>query len=86
MGQDKAGANLRKHGIDFEDAIGIFDGPVLEVRSDRGGEERYKAIGAVDGREIVVIYTPRKGWLRIISARNPRKHERNTYRQAFPAK
>jgi uncharacterized protein len=81
----KAEANLEKHGIDFEDAIGIFEGPVLEVRSDRGAEARYKAIGVVEGREIAVIYTLREGRYRIISARRARPDERRAYRQAHPA-
>lgn len=59
--EEKAEQNLRKHGIDFDDAIGIFERAVLEARSDRNGEERYKAIGVVEGRVIAVIYTPRAG-------------------------
>jgi uncharacterized protein len=81
----KAAGNLEKHRISFEDAIGIFEGPVLETRSDRGAEERYKAIGVVEGREIAVIYTLREGRYRIISARRARPNERRAYRQAHPA-
>lgn len=44
---EKAANNLSKHGIDFEDAIGIFEGPVLEFRSRRSDEERWIAIGRV---------------------------------------
>lgn len=80
----KAASNLRKHGIDFEDAIAVFEGPVLEIRSDRKGEVRYMAIGEAEGRVIGVIYTPREGRYRIISARKATKHERSTYDQAFP--
>jgi uncharacterized DUF497 family protein len=80
----KAESNLEKHRIDFEDAIGIFGGPVLEIRSDRDGEERYNAIGILNGREIAVIYTPREGRYRIISARKATKNERTTYHQAQP--
>lgn len=80
----KAEANLKKHGIDFEDAILIFEGATLEVRSDHEGEERYKAIGLLEGIEIAVIYTPRGSSRRIISARRARKNERATYHQAYP--
>jgi uncharacterized protein len=80
----KAEANLQKHGIDFEDAIGIFEGPVLEIRSDRDGEERYKAIGVLEGLEITVVYTPRGSRRRIISARRARINERAAYHQAYP--
>lgn len=78
----KAKANLEKHGIDFEDAIAVFEGPVLEVTSDRGGEARWKAIGAVEGIELAVIYTWREGRRRIISVRRAKKHERRAYHEA----
>lgn len=81
---EKAEANLKKHGIDFEDAISIFDGPVLEVRSDREGEERWKALGLLEGIEIAVTYTPRGSFRRIISARRARRNERDAYHQAHP--
>jgi len=78
----KAGANLAKHGIDFDDAIAVFEGPVLHGRSDRGGEPRWVAVGAVAGREIAVVFTVRREVCRIISARRARSHERKAYRQA----
>jgi uncharacterized protein len=81
----KAAANLAKHRISFEDAIAIFEGPVLETRSDREAEERYRAIGIVEGREIAVVYTLREGGYRIISARRARRNERRAYHQANPA-
>jgi uncharacterized protein len=80
----KATSNLEKHGIDFEDAIGIFEGPVLEVRSDRQGEERWKAIGTAEGVELAVIYTVREGRRRIISARRAATNEREAYHQTKP--
>ena len=81
---DKAEANLAKHRIDFEDAIAIFERATLEVRSDREGEERWKAIGLLEGIEIAVIYTLRGSVRRIISARRARKNERAAYHQAYP--
>lgn len=82
----KAEANLEKHGIDFEDAIRVFESPTLEVRSDREGEERWKAVGLLEGIEIVVVYTPRGTYRRIISARRARKNERGAYHQAHPGR
>lgn len=76
--------NIAKHGIDFEDAVLVFDHPVLEFRSDRDGEERRVAIGLLDGREIAVVYTLRSGRYRIISARRARENERRAYRAAYP--
>jgi uncharacterized protein len=60
----KAAGNLEKHRISFEDAIGIFQGPVLEIRSEREGDELCKAIGAVEGREIAVLGRHVRSWAR----------------------
>lgn len=83
----KNARNLAKHGIDFDDAIGIWDGPVLTRASDRDGEPRWVAVGAVEGRELAVVYTLRgdaNERCRIISARRARTNERRDYRTAFP--
>jgi uncharacterized protein len=82
----KNAANIAKHGIDFEDAIRIFDGPVLEkadVRRDYG-EARVIAFGVVDNRELAVVYTMRGAHQRIISARRAHSRERKAYREAYP--
>jgi uncharacterized DUF497 family protein len=53
--------NLSKHGIDFADAIAIFDGPTLETVDRRRDyeEERIAAIGMANGIELFVVYTMR---------------------------
>ena len=76
---DKRQAALNKHGIDFRDAIRIFDGPVLETLSRHPVETRWVAVGIVDGKEITVVYTVRDGRRRIITARRARAHERGEY-------
>jgi len=79
-------ANIAKHGIDFEDAIRIFEGPVLESLDNRReyGEVRIIALGAVNGRELAVVYTMRGEDRRIISARRAHSRERKAYREACP--
>ena len=77
-------ANLARHGIDFEDAARVFDGPALEAASSRDGEERRLAIGVVEGREVAAVNTVREGRYRIISARRARRNERGAYRAAYP--
>jgi uncharacterized protein len=54
-------ANLVKHGIDFADAVVIFDGPVLEKVDKRRnyGEERIAAVGVANELELFVVYTMR---------------------------
>lgn len=78
--------NIERHGIDFEDAARIFEAPVLTVRSDRSDEERYVALGILDGIEIAVVYTVRSNACRIISARRARQNERKAYYEAFGGK
>nr|WP_142250295.1 BrnT family toxin [Bradyrhizobium sp. UNPF46] len=78
--EGKNNSNLVKHGIDFEDAIEVFEGPLLLRRSDRHNEERWLAIGLLGERLIAVAFTRRANTLRIISARRARKNEERAYR------
>jgi uncharacterized protein len=78
--EQKNKLNLAKHGIDFEDATAIFYSPVLVRRSDRNNEERWIAIGSLDGKPIAVVFVRRADVIRIISARRARKNEERQYR------
>jgi uncharacterized protein len=80
--ENKSTANLSKHGYDFDDASQVLYGPVMLYRSDRNNEERWIAVGSLEHRLIAVIFTRREEAIRIISARNARKHEERTYRNA----
>lgn len=77
----KEAQNVRKHGIDFTTASLIWDGPIYEKVDNRRdyGEMRTLAFGLVDGRILAVLYTPRAGRRRIISARRTNVRERNAY-------
>jgi uncharacterized DUF497 family protein len=82
----KAARNLQERGIDFVDAIEIFDDPdrleSLDERRD-DGEPRIRAIGQVAGRIVLaVVYTDRNGVKRIISARRASRRERRIYHQS----
>ena len=76
--ESKRQTNLVKHGIDFRDAIRVFDGPVFESMSRRD-EERVVAIGSMGGIEIVLVYVLRGRQHRIISARRAHRNERQAY-------
>ena len=74
--------NVALHGVAFEDAIQIFEGPTVERADDRFdyGETRIYAIGLVNGIEITVIYTDTDNdERRIISAWRSEAHERRAY-------
>jgi uncharacterized protein len=83
--------NRKLHGIAFEDAIRIFEGPTLESLDDRFsyGEDRIYAIGLVNGLEITLIYADRKNKnndeRRIISAWRSEPRERCQYWQNIEA-
>jgi len=83
--EEKRRANLEKHGIDFEDAIAIWEADVVTVPSPQvqHGETRFLAYGSLDGRVICVVFTHRNRRLRIISARKVRDYERKSYYKAI---
>ena len=77
---EKAASNSTKHGVTFEFAQRIFEDPhMLEDYQFEGGEERWKALGRVDQKILVVVYTERDAALRIISAREAEKNEQKFY-------
>lgn len=74
-------ANRHKHGIGFEEAAEIFDGPVLTRIDDRAnGEMREISFGFLGSGIVVVVHTDRDGVIRIISARKATGQERNRFR------
>ncbi len=82
----KNAANIAKHGVAFELACRIFDGPVLTVADSRTdyGERREISLGAVEGVLILaVVQTGRSARIRIISARRASRRERRRYEQAI---
>lgn len=74
-------ANIDKHGVSFEVAKLIFDGPVFTRSDDRKdyGEPRRISIGRVANAFLVVAHTDRNGRMRLISARPAGRRERETY-------
>jgi hypothetical protein len=78
----KAASNLRKHGVSFADAEGVFYDPLAIHRldPDSEGEERFVAAGEGSaGIVLVVIYTLRGDEIRLISARRATRREVKDY-------
>ena len=79
---EKARANVKKHRVEFADAVGVFEDPraITLEDPDSEGEQRFVSIG-MDflGRIIVVVYTYRGEALRLISARKATKKEVSFY-------
>jgi uncharacterized DUF497 family protein len=78
----KAATNLVKHGIDFTDALDVFEDMELLIIVDRQrySELRYRAIGRVDDQVLSVAYLMKAEVCRIISARRASRNERKHYR------
>jgi uncharacterized DUF497 family protein len=82
--EEKATVNVAKHGIRFDYAARVFLDPYrVEMLDDREeyGEVRYKTIGMVESRVLVVIYTIRHGNIRLISARRAERYEQRRYHE-----
>ncbi|MEH1945541.1 MAG: BrnT family toxin [Nostoc sp.] len=81
--RDKAAANLRKHGVDFADAVTVFsDDLAITITDERFDEERFITIG-IDAfnRVLVVVYTWRNDEIRLISARQATRYEQKQYEE-----
>jgi uncharacterized DUF497 family protein len=78
----KAASNLRKHRVDFADAVGVFEDQwALTIKEEYvEGEQRFATMG-MDylGRVLAVVYTYRGDAIRLISARAATRRERKAY-------
>lgn len=81
----KAEANLRKHGVSFEEASTSFRDPLSVTGADPDhsvGENRLITFGeSVAGRLLVVAHTERGAVIRIFSARRATRPERKIYEE-----
>jgi len=81
----KANANLRKHGVSFEEAATAFGDPLSVTIPDPDhseDEDRFILMGSTyRGRILVVVHTDRGDNIRIISARRATRTERRDYEQ-----
>jgi uncharacterized DUF497 family protein len=79
----KAVSNLDKHGVDFADAVAVFEDPrALTMPDPHPDEERFVTL-ALDslGRVLVVSWTHRDDDIRLISARKATRRERLQYEE-----
>ena len=82
---EKARANIEKHGITFGEATEVFYDPnALEGDDDEHSEDEYRffIIGYSSNRLLFVVFAERhEDVIRIISARNPTPTERELYEE-----
>lgn len=81
--EDKAEANLAKHGVSFEEAASVFGDPLALTFRDPDhsiSEERWLTFGvSYSDRLLVVAHAERGRSIRIISARRATRQERGIY-------
>jgi len=81
--ENKNRANLKKHGVDFNDAVRAWYDPDRVDYFDKehsSDEVRWIFLGAVAGVVLFVVETePDEDTVRIISARRALKHEQEAY-------
>jgi uncharacterized DUF497 family protein len=78
----KAASNLKKHGVSFADAEGVFYDSLALNRPDpdADAEDRFVALGlGITGGVLVVVYTIRGEDIRLISARHTTRQEIKEY-------
>ena len=79
--EKKNQTNAEKHSIDFIEAEDIFQTERLTTVDNRKdyGEPRKISIGKIGPHVCIVVYTERKGVIRIISARKANQRERRIF-------
>lgn len=79
--ENKAAANLAKHGVAFELARRFDWDTAVIVQDNRGdyGETRFQATGYIGTRLYVLVFTPRGGAERVISLRKANKRDVRNY-------
>jgi uncharacterized protein len=74
--------NLKKHGVSFEAASGVFNDPFaldFEDRTMDDGEVRRSIIRMANALRLMIAYTEREDTIRLISARKATRPERKQY-------
>jgi hypothetical protein len=85
--QQKAATNLKKHRIDFHEAVTVLEDALSTTFPDpdhsKPGDQRFLSIGISDRQRILVIAHSEEGeTVRIISARRATRRERRFYEEA----
>lgn len=85
----KAGSNLKKHGVSFEEAQTVFDDDCARLIPDPDhseNEDRFVLLGmSCKLNVLVVVHCERSDSnIRIISARKATKPETNSYQEYLP--
>jgi uncharacterized DUF497 family protein len=81
----KRDKTLADRGLDFADAVRVFEGATITAEDDRAdyGEVRYRTVGHLRGRMVMVVWTPRGNARHVISMRKTNDRETRRFQRAF---
>lgn len=79
---EKKASNLKKHGLDFDDARSVIESGEAITFEDRRfdyGEVRYLTLGLLDGEVVIIATAETDKTIRIISMRKAAKNEQKIF-------
>ena len=76
---------LKQHGIDFVDAVAVFEGLTFTYEDDRFSyrEQRFVTLGLLAGVPVSIVHTETEHEIRIISFRQATRREAQLYFNAI---
>src|SRR5579862_3268951 len=85
---EKNRRNMVKHGVSFEESVTVFDDPnaltILDTAHSTEDEDRFWTIGtSYRQRVLLVVHCDRGDKMRLISARQAPKQERERYEKGI---
>ena len=81
---EKKAENLKKHGMDFDDARSVIESAQAVTFEDRRfdyGESRYITLGLLHGKVVIITTAETDKTIRIISMRKADKNEQKIYHE-----
>jgi hypothetical protein len=87
--EEKAKANVQKHGVSFEEALSVFADENARLKHDpehSDEEDRFIILGFSSSLRVLVVchvYRQNDQVIRIISARKATRNERTQYGRAY---
>lgn len=81
----KRSLNLKQHGIDFLDAVAVFEGLTFTYEDDRFSyrEQRFVTLGLLAGVPVSIVHTETEHEIRIISFRKATRREAQLFLNAI---
>ena len=75
--ESKGLRNRRDHGLDFADAVAVFEGATFTFEDDRFayGERRFVTLGLLSGIPVSIVHTEEAHEIRVISFRKATTRE-----------